>query len=46
MAHIREFFEAQNVQIHEWGKVRTDWLTLRPSAVAERTPDHHGHGAT
>ena len=29
---IRAFFEAQNVVIHEWGKVQTDWLTLRPVA--------------
>jgi 2-hydroxy-3-keto-5-methylthiopentenyl-1-phosphate phosphatase len=32
---IRSFFEAHNVLIHEWGKVRTDWLTLRrgPDAI-------------
>jgi len=30
VAAIRAFFEAQNVVIHEWGKVQTDWLTLRP----------------
>ncbi len=29
---IRAFFEAQGVTIHEWARVRTDWLTLRPGA--------------
>jgi 2-hydroxy-3-keto-5-methylthiopentenyl-1-phosphate phosphatase len=41
VASIRGFFEAQNVFIHEWGKVRTDWLTLRPASAGER-----GEGGT
>jgi len=32
---IRALFETQNVVIHEWGKVRTDWLTLRPASSPE-----------
>jgi 2-hydroxy-3-keto-5-methylthiopentenyl-1-phosphate phosphatase len=31
-SRIRSFFEAHDVLIHEWGKVRTDWLTLRKGA--------------
>ncbi len=30
---IRELFEAHGLLIQEWDKVRTDWLTLRSSAV-------------
>jgi phosphoglycolate phosphatase-like HAD superfamily hydrolase len=30
-AGIRSFFEAQGLAIQEWDKVRTDWLTIRPS---------------
>ncbi|MBA2245722.1 MAG: haloacid dehalogenase-like hydrolase [Gemmatimonadetes bacterium] len=30
---IRKLFEANGLVIHEWDKVRTDWLTIRPSAV-------------
>ena len=26
---IRAFFESQNLTIQEWGKVKTDWLTIR-----------------
>jgi phosphoserine phosphatase len=26
---IRSFFESQNLMIQEWGKVKTDWLTIR-----------------
>jgi HAD superfamily phosphoserine phosphatase-like hydrolase len=32
---IRSFFEEQGLLIHEWDKVRTDWVTLRPPARAE-----------
>jgi 2-hydroxy-3-keto-5-methylthiopentenyl-1-phosphate phosphatase len=35
-SHIRSFFESHNVVIHEWGKVRTDWLTLRRGSDAGR----------
>jgi 2-hydroxy-3-keto-5-methylthiopentenyl-1-phosphate phosphatase len=35
VSRIRAFFEAENVAIHEWAKVRTDWLTLRPGAASE-----------
>jgi 2-hydroxy-3-keto-5-methylthiopentenyl-1-phosphate phosphatase len=28
---IRSFFEEQGLVIQEWDKVRTDWLTIRPS---------------
>ncbi len=30
-AAIRAFFESQGLAIQEWDKVRTDWLTIRPS---------------
>ena len=36
MSRIRGFFEAHNVLIHEWGKVRTDWLTLREGTESGR----------
>ncbi len=29
---IRSFFEANGMLIQEWERVRTDWLTVRPSA--------------
>jgi phosphoserine phosphatase len=29
-AQIRALFEAQGLVIHEWERVRTDWLTIRP----------------
>ena len=28
---IRSFFEARGLQLHEWDKVRTDWLTITGS---------------
>ena len=31
---IREFFESKGMLIHEWDRVRTDWLTLRPVVIA------------
>jgi 2-hydroxy-3-keto-5-methylthiopentenyl-1-phosphate phosphatase len=39
VSRIRAFFEAQNVAIHEWAKVRTDWLTLRAGSHADRRRD-------
>ncbi|CAN5357416.1 hypothetical protein BH24GEM3_BH24GEM3_11240 [soil metagenome] len=30
---IRRLFEANGLVIHEWDRVRTDWLTILPSAV-------------
>jgi HAD superfamily phosphoserine phosphatase-like hydrolase len=30
---IRTFFEAHGMLIQEWERVRTDWLTLRPTAT-------------
>lgn len=30
---IRAFFESQGFILQEWGKVRTDWLTIRNSAA-------------
>src|SRR5436305_14909306 len=32
---IRSFFEANGMLIQEWERVRTDWLTLRATALAE-----------
>ena len=32
---IRALFEANGLVIHEWEKVRTDWLTIRPHLAAE-----------
>ena len=32
---IRNFFESYGIMIQEWDRVRTDWLTLRPSTTAE-----------
>jgi phosphoserine phosphatase len=34
---IRSFFEANGMLIQEWERVRTDWLTLRPSVEAAPT---------
>ncbi len=36
-ARIRQFFEANGLLVQEWARVRTDWLTLRPTkaSVAE-----------
>jgi 2-hydroxy-3-keto-5-methylthiopentenyl-1-phosphate phosphatase len=39
---IRAFFEAQGVTIHEWARVRTDWLTLRPGAGEHRRASGDG----
>jgi 2-hydroxy-3-keto-5-methylthiopentenyl-1-phosphate phosphatase len=33
---IRGFFEANGMLIQEWERVRTDWLTLRPTADDEK----------
>ncbi|MGH9713711.1 MAG: haloacid dehalogenase-like hydrolase [Candidatus Acidiferrales bacterium] len=30
---IRQFFETNGFLIHEWDRVRTDWLTLRPASA-------------
>lgn len=30
---IRGFFESHGFLVQEWARVRTDWLTLRPSAI-------------
>lgn len=30
-SRIRQFCEAQDLLVHEWAKMRTDWLTLRRS---------------
>jgi hypothetical protein len=30
-ARIREFFEANGFLVQDWGRVHTDWLTLRPA---------------
>jgi 2-hydroxy-3-keto-5-methylthiopentenyl-1-phosphate phosphatase len=38
-SRIRSFFEAHDVLIHEWGKVRTDWLTLRKGAAGRDDVD-------
>jgi len=35
---IRTFFEQHGLQIHEWDKGRTDWLTIGPS-VSAAVPD-------
>jgi phosphoserine phosphatase len=42
---IRAFFEQHDVTIHEWAKVRTDWLTLRPGAPRDSRPSYVGNGA-
>lgn len=34
-AQIRDFFEARGFLVHEWERVRTDWLTLKPVKAAE-----------
>ncbi|HEY8549548.1 MAG TPA: HAD family hydrolase [Vicinamibacterales bacterium] len=36
---IRDFFEAEGFVLQEWDRVRTDWLTLRPSATAGARQD-------
>jgi HAD superfamily phosphoserine phosphatase-like hydrolase len=30
-SRIRDFFEAEGFVVQEWDRVRTDWLTIRPS---------------
>lgn len=37
-AQIRTLFEAHGLVIHEWERVRTDWLTIREQAAAEAVP--------
>ena len=37
-ARIRSFFEAKGMLIQEWERVRTDWLTLRPSTTESAEP--------
>jgi 2-hydroxy-3-keto-5-methylthiopentenyl-1-phosphate phosphatase len=34
---IRAFFESRGFLIHEWDRVRTDWVTLRPAGTS--SPD-------
>ena len=35
---IRSLFEANGLVIHEWDRVRTDWLTIREDAGAAEAP--------
>jgi 2-hydroxy-3-keto-5-methylthiopentenyl-1-phosphate phosphatase len=35
-SQIRSLFESQGFLLHEWGKVRTDWLTIRENASGVR----------
>lgn len=35
-SQIRSLFESQGFLLHEWGKVRTDWLTIRENASGLR----------
>ena len=35
-SQIRSLFESQGFLLHEWGKVRTDWLTIRENASGFR----------
>lgn len=35
---IRALFEANGLVIHEWDRVRTDWLTIREDVGAEEVP--------
>jgi hypothetical protein len=30
-SRIRDFFETEGFVLQEWDRVRTDWLTIRPS---------------
>jgi len=34
-AEIRAFFESHGLVIHEWDRVRTDWLTIRQGPAAQ-----------
>ena len=36
-SRIRDFFEAEGFVLQEWDRVRTDWLTIRPSHAEPRT---------
>jgi len=31
---IRAFFESRGFLVHEWDRVRTDWITLRPASTS------------
>jgi hypothetical protein len=33
---VRSLFEGQGLQIQEWDKVRTDFLTIRDAPIAAR----------
>ncbi len=35
---IREFFESHGFMVQEWGRVETDWLTLRPATGQSSQP--------
>lgn len=35
---VRALFEANGLVIHEWDRVRTDWLTIRPGPAADAAP--------
>jgi hypothetical protein len=35
---IRGLFEANGLVIHEWDRVRTDWLTIRADSRADEVP--------
>lgn len=40
-AEVRDFFESEGLALQEWDRVRTDWLTIRPTspdAVAPPEP--------
>jgi hypothetical protein len=38
---IRSFFESRGLQLQEWDKVRTDWLTIAPFLPAGEAPGVH-----
>ena len=37
-AQIRQFFEQHSFVIQEWDRVRTDWVTIRPSTIPDGSP--------
>jgi HAD superfamily phosphoserine phosphatase-like hydrolase len=37
-AQVRDYFESVGLVLQEWDRVRTDWLTIRPSAADGATP--------
>lgn len=37
-AQIRFFFERHDLVIQEWDRVRTDWVTIRPSTIPDGAP--------